>query len=147
MPTDTASAELRIEAPTRRVLATIHDVASQPEWIPEIQSVEVLEADADGRALRAAVAASTAVGTDRYTLAYTHERNGISWTLETGRLQSRQDGRLTAAPAPGSSHATVARYELTITHPLPLPGFVRSRVIKGLVTGTLEGLRARLESS
>ena len=85
------------------------------------------------------------MGTDRYTLAYTHDEDGIRWTLETGRLQSRQDARLTATPAPGAGGATLVRYELTIAHPLPLPGFVRSRVVKGLVTGTLAGLRSRLE--
>ena len=37
-------------------------------------------------------------------------------------------------------------YELTIHHNLPLPGFIRNRVIKGLVDSTLTGLKARLES-
>ena len=145
MPTDTARAEQRIEAPTADVLATIHDVASQAEWIPEIREVEVLEVDAQGRPLRATLAASTAVGTDRYTLAYTHRADGIRWTMERGRLQTGQEGDLSAVPAADGSGTTVT-YELTIEHPLPLPGFVRSRIIRGLVTGSLEGLRARLEA-
>lgn len=142
MPTDTARAEQRIAAPVAQVLATIHDVATQPEWIPEIKEVEVLDADADGLPLRAALAASTAVGTDRYTLRYTHRPDGIHWTLESGRLQTAQEGDLRAVAEGGG---TLATYELTIEHPLPLPGFVRSRVIKGLVTGTLTGLRERHE--
>ena len=146
MPTDTARAEQRVEAPTADVLATIHDVAAQPEWVPEIREVEVLEVDDDGLPLRAALAASTAVGTDRYTLAYTHRADGIRWALESGRLQTRQDGELSAVPAADGSGATTVAYELTIEHPLPLPGFVRSRVIRGLVAGTLEGLRARHEA-
>ena len=145
MPTDTARAELRIEVPTAEVLATIHDVASQPEWIPEIREVEVLEVSEEGLPLRAAVAAATAVGTDRYTLAYEHRDDGIRWVLESGRLQTAQVGVLTAVPAEKGGAATLAGYELTIGHPLPLPGFVRSRVIQGLVTGTLEGLRKHLE--
>ena len=32
-------------------------------------------------------------------------------------------------------------YELTIHHNLPLPGFIRRRVIKGLVGSTLTGLQ------
>lgn len=146
MPTDTARAEQRIAAPCADVLATIHDVASQPEWIPEIREVEVLDVDGDGLALRAALAAATAVGTDRYTLAYTHADDGIRWTMESGRLQTAQVGDLTAAPAGDGSGDTIAVYALTIEHPLPLPGFVRSRMIKGLVTGTLEGLRGRHEA-
>ena len=145
MPSDTARAELLINAPTADVLATIHDVSSQPEWIPEIREVEVLEVDDDGMPLRAALAAATAVGTDRYTLAYEHQPDGIRWVMESGRLQTAQVGALTAVPGPEGPESTLASYELTIEHPLPLPGFVRSRVIKGLVTGTLEGLRTHLE--
>ncbi|HET6968444.1 MAG TPA: SRPBCC family protein [Ornithinibacter sp.] len=146
MPTDTARAEQRIAAPTADVLEAIHDVAAQPEWIPEIREVEVLEVDADGLPLRAAIAAATAVGTDRYTLRYSHRTDGIAWTLESGRLQTRQEGELTAVPAADGSGATTVAYALTIEHPLPLPGFVRSRIIRGLVSGSLDGLRARLEA-
>ena len=145
MPSDTARAEQRIAADVTDVLATIHDVASQPEWIPEIREVEVLESDDEGLALRAALAAATSVGTDRYTLAYTHRDDGVRWTLESGRLQTAQEGLLTAEAAPDGSGDTVAAYELTIATSLPLPGFVRSRVLKGLVTGTLTGLRDHLE--
>ena len=37
-------------------------------------------------------------------------------------------------------------YELTIHHNLPLPGFLRHRVIKGLVESTLRGLKKRSET-
>jgi hypothetical protein len=63
--------------------------------------------------------------------------------MESGRLQTAQEGDLRAVP--DGDGGTLATYELTIEHPLPLPGFVRSRVIKGLVTGTLAGLRDRHE--
>jgi hypothetical protein len=147
VPRDTARAEQRIEAATAEVLATIEDVASQPEWIPEVTSVEVLEADDDGRVRRAAVTAATAVGSDRYTLVYTHRPDGIRWTMESGRLQTAQEGDLRAEPAPDDERASIVTYDLTIEHPLPLPGFVRSRVLRGLVAGTLAGLRDRLEGA
>ncbi len=143
VPRDTARAEQRIAAPLAEVLATLHDVASQPGWIPEIREAEVLEVGDDGLVRRAALAAATAVGTDRYTLVYTHRDDGLHWTMETGRLQTAQEGDLQAVA--DGDRATVVRYELAIEHPLPLPGFVRSRVIKGLVAGTLAGLRDRLE--
>ncbi len=145
MPRDSARAEQRIEAAATDVLATLHDVAAQPEWIPEITEVRPLDVDSEGRVTRAAVAAATAVGTDRYTVAYAHRPDGVEWTMERGRLQTAQQGDLRAVPAPDDDRASVVTYELTIEHPLPLPGFVRSRVIKGLVTGTLAGLRDRLE--
>ncbi len=146
MPRDTARAEQRIEVPPEEVLVTIHDVAAQPEWIPEITEVEVLDADPEGLVLRATLAAATAVGTDRYTLRYTHHPDGIHWTMESGRLQTAQEGDLRAVPD-GDDTGTLVTYELTIEHPLPLPGFVRSRVLTGLVTGTLTALRSRHERS
>ncbi len=148
MPTDTARAELRIRARVEDVLESIHDVATQPEWIPEIKEATVLDRTDEGLPLRAELAASTAVGTDRYTLLYEHLPEGIEWSMEHGRLQTGQEGRLTAEPVgPAEDGLTLAAYELTIHHNLPLPGFIRSRTIKGLVSGTLEGLRRRHEAS
>lgn len=147
MPRDTARREQRIDAPVADVLTTLHDVAAQPEWIPEIRSVEALDVDDDGRVRRATVTAATAVGSDRYTLVYTHRPDGIAWTLESGRLQTAQEGELRAVPAPDGDAGSLVTYTLTIEHPLPLPGFLRSRVITGLVTGTLAGLRERLEQA
>ena len=45
--------------------------------------------------LTAHFAASTPVGTDEYTLAYTHRADGMDWTLVQGKLQTGQDGAYT----------------------------------------------------
>ncbi|HET8602509.1 MAG TPA: SRPBCC family protein [Marmoricola sp.] len=141
MPTDTAESTVLVAAPYDEVLATIRDVASQVAWIPEIREAEVLETDAEGRPSTARFKASATVGTDEYTLAYVHEPDGMSWTMVKGRLQTGQEGRYTLAEA-GPSRTRVS-YRLTIHHNLPLPGFVRRRVIQGLVDSTLAGLQAR----
>jgi hypothetical protein len=83
------------------------------------------------------------VGSDEYTLSYDHAEDGMSWTMLEGRLQTGQEGRYALAGSAGG--ATSVTYELTIHTNLPLPGFVRSRVIKGLVDSTLTGLKKRLE--
>lgn len=143
MPTDHARHDVEVRAALDAVLATLRDVASQPEWIPTIQEAEVLETDDDGLPRTARFAASTAVGTDRYTLAYEHSPDGLSWTLVEGRLQTGQEGAYTLEPV--AADTTRVTYDLTIHHNLPLPGFIRSRVIKGLVDETLTGLRTRLD--
>jgi ribosome-associated toxin RatA of RatAB toxin-antitoxin module len=143
MPTDHARRDVEVHAGLDTVLATLRDVASQPDWIPAIQEAEVLEADDDGLPRTARFAASTAVGTDRYTLAYQHAPDSLSWTLIEGRLQTGQEGEYTLEPV--AADTTRVTYDLTIHHNLPLPGFIRSRVIKGLVDETLTGLRARLD--
>ena len=143
MPTDHARRDVEVSAGLDDVLATIRDVGSQPEWIPTIQEAEVLETDDAGLPRRARFAASTAVGTDRYTLAYEHAPHEMSWSMVEGRLQTGQEGVYTVEPV-GADRVRVT-YDLTIHHGLPLPGFIRSRIIKGLVDETLTGLKARLE--
>lgn len=143
MPQDNARLEIEVHAGLAEVLATIRDVGSQPEWVPPIKEAEVLEMGPDGLPLTARFAASTAVGTDRYTLTYEHSARGMSWRMVEGRLQTGQEGRYTLRSA--GRGATKVTYELTIHHNLPLPGFIRSRVIKGLVADTLDGLKKRLE--
>jgi hypothetical protein len=141
MPTDTAQQSVEVEARQSDVLALLRDVASQPEWIPQILEAEVLSTGADGLPLMARFAASSSVGTDRYTLAYEHSPHGLSWSMVKGRLQTGQEGVYTLESA-GRGRTRVT-YELTIHHNLPLPGFLRSRVIKGLVSDTLAGLQSR----
>ncbi|WP_067860041.1 SRPBCC family protein [Nocardia shimofusensis] len=144
MPTDSATKTVRLHAPAARVLATIRDLESQPEWIPEILEAEVLEADEQtGLPVTARFKASATVGTDTYTLTYRHRDDGMSWSMVEGRMQTGQEGRYQleeAGPA-----ATSVTYQLTIHHNLPLPGFIRNRVIKGLVDSTLNGLKKRVE--
>ena len=144
MPTDTSTQSVDIAASLDDVLDTLRDVGSQPEWIPEILEAEVLEED-HGLPRTARFKASATVGTDRYTLAYEHFDDGMSWTMVQGQLQTGQEGRYTlTALGPGRVRVT---YELTIHHHLPLPGFVRSRVIRGLVADTLHGLKAHMEGA
>jgi hypothetical protein len=144
MPTDTAKQTIEVKSPLAEVLATLRDVESQAEWIPEILEAELLEVyEDDGLPATARFKASATVGTDEYTLSYEHTDTTMSWTMVEGRMQTGQEGRYTlVALAPDRTEVT---YELTIHHNLPLPGFLRSRVIRGLVASTLTGLKRRLE--
>ena len=82
-------------------------------------------------------------GTDRYTLAYEHAPDGMSWSWSRAAAD-RSEGRYTLERL--DAGRTRVTYDLTIHHNLPLPGFLRSRV-KGLVDETLKGLQARLEGA
>jgi hypothetical protein len=145
MPVDHAQRTIEVEAPIRDVLATIRDVESQPDWIPEILEAELLEVyEDDDLPATARFKASATVGTDRYTLSYDHADDGMSWSMVEGHLQTGQEGCYHVEKV--GPRTTSVSYDLTIHHNLPLPGFVRNRVIKGLVDSTLNGLKRHLES-
>lgn len=145
MPTDEASLTVEVAAPFDEVLATIRDVVSQVEWVPEILEAELLEEyEDDGLPATARFKATAPVGSDEYTLEYEHADDGMSWTLVRGKLQSSQEGRYTLATIDDAR--TRVTFSLRIGHHLPLPGFVRQRVIKGLVSNTVNGLKGHLEA-
>jgi Polyketide cyclase / dehydrase and lipid transport len=145
MPTDHAQQTIEIEAPYDDVLATVRDIESQVDWIPEILEAELLEVyEDDDLPATARFSASASVGTDRYTLAYEHSDDTMSWTMVEGRLQTGQEGCYQLSKR--GPRTTEVTYDLTIHHHLPLPGFVRNRVIAGLVDHTLTGLKAHLEA-
>jgi len=125
-------------------MATIRDVESQPSWIDEILTAELLEEYEDGTPATARFTAAAPVGTDEYTLEYEHPDDGMSWSLVKGRLQTGQDGRYTVRRL--AARRAQVTFSLTISHHLPLPSFIRHRVIKGLVASTVNGLKAAVET-
>ena len=144
MPTDTAERTQVMKAPFDEVLGTVRAVDTQPEWVKEILEAEILEEYEDGLPATARFRASTAVGTDAYTLEYEHADDGLTWHLVKGRLQTGQDGEYVLTEV--DPDTTEVTFRLTISHNLPLPGFIRRRVIKGLVDSTVDGLKGRVES-
>lgn len=145
MPTDEASRTVTVAAPIETVLATIRDVGHEPDWVEEIRTVEVLSSDADGLPLEAHLTASAPVGTDEYTLAYTHRPDGLDWSLVKGKLQTGQDASYTLR-AVDDDHTEVT-FDLRISHNLPLPGFLRRKVIGDLASNRVKGLTKHVESA
>jgi len=144
VPTDEASRTVTVAAPFDTVLATVRDVEHEPEWVEEIRSVEVLESDHAGRPTKAHLRAAAPVGTDEYTLAYSHRDDGLSWSMVSGKLQTGQDASYTLR-AVDDAHTEVT-FDLRISHNLPLPGFLRRKVIGDLASHRVKGLATRVES-
>ncbi len=144
MPTDTATKSITIDVPLDEVLHTIRAVETQPDWVKEILEAEVLEEYADGTPATARFKASTPVGSDRYTLEYQHSDDGMTWHLLEGRLQTAQDASYELRRL--GPKRTDVTFRLTVSHNLPLPGFIRGRVINGLASSTVCGLKDYLEN-
>lgn len=144
MPTDHASETVVVAAPFAKVLGVIRDVESQQVWIKEVLTAELLEEYEDGTAATAKFTATSTIGKDAYTLEYAHADDGMSWTMVKGKLQTGQEGRYSLRDL--GDPGTEVTFDLTIHHNLPVPGFIRNRVIKGLVNSTVTGLKGHCEA-
>jgi len=143
VPTDHASGSIVVDAPAANVLAVLRDVQVQPDWVPHVTAVELLEEYEDGRPAAASFELSTTLGVDRFTLEFEHRDGGLAWTLVSSAMQKAQEGsyQLLAAPDGG----TEVTLDLTIEHGLPVPGFLRRRALSGWVDGSLRGLKDYVE--
>lgn len=137
------SDEITIEAPPEVVLGVITDLEAYPEWIDDIQRVEIDGTDADGRPSRARFMASAAGMEAAYTLAYRYAPNEVSWELTEGDLLSQLDGSYLLTPADGT---VWVRYTLEGDVSVPLPGFMKKRVARRILDEGLRGLKQRSES-
>ncbi len=133
MPSDAATQTIEIDAPYARVPAVLRDVQTQPQWVPEIVAADVLRRNEDGTPAVARFRASTPVGTDEYTVTYQHRRDGMSWSLLKGRLQTGQEARYDLRRL--ARARTSVTFALRINHNLPL------------VSSTLTGLKDFVEAS
>ncbi len=143
MPTDHAAETLLVGAPFDTVLGVVRNVESQPTWIKEMLTAELLEEYEDGLPATASFTATSTIGKDAYTLEYEHADDGMSWTMVKGRLQTGQEGRYSLRDL--GDDGTEVTFDLTIHHNLPVPGMIRNRVIKGLVHSTVSGLKGYCE--
>ena len=144
MPKDKASATTIITAPVDEVLAVIRDVGSQADWVKEVSLVELLEEYEDGTPATAHFTAAAPVGTDEYTLEFDHRDDGMDWSLVKGKLQTGQDAHYRLRRIDDAS--TEVTFDLTISHNLPLPGFLRRKVIGDLAASNVNGLKQHLET-
>ncbi len=144
MPIDKAKSTTVIDAPFEDVLAAVRDVASQPEWMPDITSAELLEEYEDGTPATARFEMKTKIGSDTYTLAYTSTDSTLEWTLVESTMMKAQNGSY-VLQAVGEDSTEVA-LSLEIDHSIKAPGFLRRSIFNGIVEGSLKGLKGYVES-
>src|SRR5919202_60952 len=80
---------VEIEAPIQRCYDIAADVEHAPEWQGSLKDVEVLERDADGRAVRVETESDAKVRTVRTRLRFSYAPpNEITWDQEKGDVKS-----------------------------------------------------------
>lgn len=141
---DRASSSITISAPPADVMAVIADFEAYPQWTSQVKTVEVLERDADGRAVSVRFVLDAGIVKDEYTLAYDWSvADQVSWHLTKGQMQKSQEGTY-ALRAGGTG--TEVRYDLTVDLAIPMIGLFKRKAEKTIIDTALKGLKARVES-
>jgi len=142
-----ASHTVEIDAPRDRVYEVAADVPGAVTWNPAMESVDVLETDAQGRAELVEAEADVKVKKSKSILRFSYDPpNGLSWVQEKGDVKS-VDGRWELTELEGGR--TRATYALDVDPGrmlgMLLRGPVENQVKDFLTKGAAEGLKEHVE--
>jgi ribosome-associated toxin RatA of RatAB toxin-antitoxin module len=140
-----AQGSTEVYATPREVMAVIADFESYPDWVGNLEEVEVLERDRRGRGALVAFKLRTPVISAAYTLAYRYAPGdrGMSWTYHEGTLEDLSGG-YELEPVEDATRVT---YRLDVELGMPLPGLVKRQAARQIVRSALGDLKRRVEST
>src|ERR671911_1425037 len=118
-----AEGSTEVFASPAEVMAVVADFDAYPDWVGNLEEVEVLARDRRGRGTRVAFRLRTPMGEQAYTLAYRYQPKdaGVSWTYVEGTLD---DLAGSYALEPTGEGATRVTYQLEVSLGMPIPGFL-----------------------
>jgi ribosome-associated toxin RatA of RatAB toxin-antitoxin module len=127
------------------VYSVVTDFASYANWVSDLKRIEVLERDADGRALEVEFRAAAFGRSTTYVLRYDYSRapETISWHQTRGDLTETMQGQYRFEPVGSATRVT---YELEVELLVPIPHFIKSRAAQRIQTQALGELKAQAES-
>jgi ribosome-associated toxin RatA of RatAB toxin-antitoxin module len=140
-----AEGATEVFATAAEVMAVVADFEAYPEWVGNLEAVEVLARDRRGRGTRVAFRLRTPIGDQAYTLAYRYQAKdaGVTWSYVEGTLDDLA-GAYTLEPTDDGT--TRVTYRLEVAIGAPLPGLVRRQAAKQIVRSALSDLKRRVES-
>jgi ribosome-associated toxin RatA of RatAB toxin-antitoxin module len=140
-----AEGAAEVHATPAEVMAVVADFDAYPDWVPNLEQVEVLARDRRGRGTRVAFRLGTPWGEQAYTLAYRYQPRdaGMSWTYVQGTLD---DLAGSYALEPAGDGATRVTYRLEVALGVPIPGFLLRQAARQVVRSALGDLKRRVES-
>jgi ribosome-associated toxin RatA of RatAB toxin-antitoxin module len=140
-----AEGSTEVFASPAEVMAVVADFDAYPDWVGNLEEVEVLARDRRGRGTRVAFRLRTPMGDQAYTLAYRYQPKdaGVTWTYVQGTLD---DLAGSYELDPSDDGTTKVTYRLEVALGVPLPGLVKRQAAKQIVRSALADLKRRVES-
>jgi len=140
-----AEGSAEVFATPAEVMAVVADFDAYPDWVGNLEEVDVLARDRRGRGTRVAFRLRTPVGDQAYTLAYRYQPRdaGLSWTYVEGTLDDLAGAYILEPTGDGTTRVT---YRLEVELGVPLPGLVKRQAARQIVRSALNDLKRRVES-
>jgi uncharacterized membrane protein len=140
-----SSSTISIDAPIAEVGATLFAVASYPDWSASFKKVEVLDTDAQGRALKAKLTVDAGPVKDVVTLAFdwTLAPSKVTFSLEDANLLTKMDGAYLLKSL--DADTTSVTYELSVGLSMPIPAMMITKQEKSTIDSALKQLKEHLE--
>jgi ribosome-associated toxin RatA of RatAB toxin-antitoxin module len=144
---DQASQRAIIAASPQSLFDVVTDFDRYTEWIRDLKSVEVLERDAEGRAVEVRYRAAAMGRSTSYTLRYDYADapRTLPWKLVSGDIMRQLDGAYEFQPVDGEPDRTDVVYHLAVELVVPLPAFVKRRAETKIMNNALRELKAHVE--
>jgi uncharacterized membrane protein len=148
MGTLEASWTVEIDAPRERCWEVAADVPNSPEWQGSLEEVDVLESDADGRALVVNTVSDATVKKVKARIRFSYDPpGGITWEQEKGELKWLTGSWVFEELDGGRTRATYGlRADPGRMLGLLLRGPVEGKVKEFLTKGAAEGLKEHVEA-
>ena len=140
-----SSSTISIDAPIAEVGATLFAVASYPDWSATFKKVDVLETDAQGRALKAKLTVDAGPVKDVVTLAFdwSSAPAKVTFTLEDANVLTKMDGAYLLKSL--DADTTSVTYELSVGLSMPIPAMMITKQEKSTIDSALKQLKEHLE--
>ena len=140
-----SSSTISIDAPIAEVGATLFAVASYPVWSGAFKKVDVLETDAQGRALKAKLTVDAGAVKDVVTLAFDWSQAPakVTFSLEDANLLTKMDGAYVLKSLDADS--TSVTYELSVGVSMPIPAMMITKQEKTTIDSALKQLKEHIE--
>jgi ribosome-associated toxin RatA of RatAB toxin-antitoxin module len=140
-----AEGSTEVGATASAVMAVVADFEAYPDWVANLEQVQVLARDRRGRGTKVAYRLGTPWGDQTYTLAYRYQPKdaGVSWSYVEGTLEDLSGAYRLEPSGDGTTRVT---YLLEMDLGRPIPGFLMRQATKQIVRSALGDLKRRVES-
>lgn len=142
---DFSENSISIDADPSSVREVLFDIAGYPSWSTEIKSVQVLESDDQGRAIKVKISVDAGVLRDSVILDYDYSQapGTLRFSLDDADLLTEMSGAyLTVEDGEGGTTVT---YQMKVGLSMPVPAMMRQKVERATIDLALKQLKAKIE--